>query len=222
MNWYLKVFKQYADFKGRARRKEYWMFVLFNMIFAIVAMILDNVFGIAMEGIGYGPLYGLYMLAVIIPSLAVGVRRLHDVGKSGWMMLISFIPLIGAIWLLVLFVTDGNPGENEYGVNPKEINENEVITNESAEGDTIILLVVIWMFISRLFFSVVPKFINDLFSMEWFEPVNVLIGLVWALIPIGLTFTIKDKSKQIVLFVFGGLYLIYGIYETITRFIELN
>lgn len=121
MNWYLKVLKQYADFSGRARRKEYWMFVLFNMIFAIVAMILDNVLGIAMEGIGYGPLYGLYALAMLIPGLAVAVRRLHDVGKSGWMILISLIPLIGAIWLLVLMATDSNPGENQYGQNPKEV-----------------------------------------------------------------------------------------------------
>lgn len=121
MNWYLKVLKQYADFSGRARRKEYWMFVLFNMIFAIVAMILDNVLGIAMEEIGYGPLYGLYVLAMLIPGLAVAVRRLHDVGKSGWMILISLIPLIGAIWLLVLMVTDSNTGENQYGQNPKEV-----------------------------------------------------------------------------------------------------
>lgn len=121
MNWYLKVLKQYADFSGRARRKEYWMFVLFNMIFAMVAIVLDNLLGVAMEGIGYGPLYGLYLLAIIIPSIAVGVRRLHDIGKSGWMILISFIPLIGGIWLFVLFVTDGTPGENEYGANPKEI-----------------------------------------------------------------------------------------------------
>jgi len=121
MNWYLKVLKQYADFSGRARRKEYWMFVLFNMIFAIVAMILDNVLGIAMEGIGYGPLYGLYVLAMLIPGLAVAVRRLHDVGKSGWMILIALIPLIGTIWLLVLMVTDSNPGENQYGQNPKEV-----------------------------------------------------------------------------------------------------
>lgn len=97
------------------------MFVLFNMIFAVAAMILDNVLGIAMEGIGYGPIYGLYLLAIIIPSIAVGVRRLHDIGKSGWMMLISLIPLIGGIWLLVLMVTDSNPEENEYGPNPKEV-----------------------------------------------------------------------------------------------------
>ena len=119
MNWYLKVLKQYADFIGRARRKEYWMFVLFNMIFSVIAMILDNVLGIAMEGIGYGPLYGIYLLAIILPSLAVAVRRLHDIGKSGWMILISLIPLIGGILLLVLLVTDSNPGDNQYGPNPK-------------------------------------------------------------------------------------------------------
>jgi uncharacterized membrane protein YhaH (DUF805 family) len=121
MNWYLKVLKQYADFNGRARRTEYWMFFLFNMIFAIVAMLLDNFLGIAMEEIGYGPLYGLYALGMFIPGLAVGVRRLHDVGKSGWMMLIGFIPLIGAIWLLILMLTDSNSGVNEYGENPKEL-----------------------------------------------------------------------------------------------------
>ena len=123
MNWYLKVLKQYADFNGRARRKEYWMFVLFNIIFAIVAVILDNILGIAIEGIGYGPLYGLYTLAVLIPGLAVAVRRLHDIGKSGWMILIALIPLVGGIWLLVLLVTDSNPGENQYGQNPKEISD---------------------------------------------------------------------------------------------------
>jgi len=121
MNWYLKVLKQYADFNGRARRTEYWMFFLFNMIFTIIAMVLDNVLGIAMGEIGYGPLYGIYVLALFLPGLAVGVRRLHDVGKSGWMMLIALIPIIGAIWLFVLMVTDGNSNKNQYGLNPKEI-----------------------------------------------------------------------------------------------------
>ena len=121
MNWYLKVLKQYADFKGRARRKEYWMFILFNIIFGGIAMILDSVFGIAIEGVGYGPLYGVYVLVLFIPGLAVAVRRLHDIGKSGWMILIALIPVIGAIWILVLMVTDSNPGENLYGANPKEV-----------------------------------------------------------------------------------------------------
>jgi uncharacterized membrane protein YhaH (DUF805 family) len=121
MNWYLKVLKQYADFSGRARRKEYWMFALFNMIFIIVAMILDNVLGLTAGELPYGVFYFLYVLAVLIPGLAVAVRRLHDVGKSGWMILIALIPIIGAIWLLVLMVTDSNPGENQYGQNPKEL-----------------------------------------------------------------------------------------------------
>ena len=121
MEWFLKVLRQYADFNGRARRKEYWMFILFNVIFSFVAMLLDNLLGIADPVIGYGAIYGLYTLALIIPGIAVAVRRLHDIGKSGWMLLIAFIPLIGAIWLIVLMCTDSNTGENQYGANPKEM-----------------------------------------------------------------------------------------------------
>ena len=121
MNYYLKVLQNYATFTGRARRSEYWYFVLFNGIFSIVAMILDNVLGIALEGIGYGPLYGLYLLAMLIPGLAVVVRRLHDVGKSGWMYFIVLIPIIGAIWILVLLLADSQVGSNKWGENPKEV-----------------------------------------------------------------------------------------------------
>jgi uncharacterized membrane protein YhaH (DUF805 family) len=119
MEYYLKVLKHFADFNGRARRKEYWMFALFNVLFSFLAMVLDNLLGTSFDGIGYGFLYIGYSLAVIIPSLAVAVRRLHDVGKSGWMLLIVLIPFIGAIWLLVLFVSEGNSGENQYGPDPK-------------------------------------------------------------------------------------------------------
>jgi uncharacterized membrane protein YhaH (DUF805 family) len=121
MNWYLKVLKQYADFSGRARRKEYWMFALFNVIFIASAMVLDNVLGVTIGELPYGVFYFLYTLAVLIPGLAVYVRRLHDIGKSGWMILIAIIPIIGPIWLLVLTLTDSNPGENQYGPNPKEV-----------------------------------------------------------------------------------------------------
>ena len=121
MNWYLTVVKNYAGFSGRARRKEYWMFLLFNMIFAFVAAIIDNVVGTASPELGYGVFYGLYTLAMFIPGIAVMVRRLHDVGKSGWMYFIVFIPFVGAIWLLVLLLTDSDAGENQYGRNPKEL-----------------------------------------------------------------------------------------------------
>lgn len=121
MNWYLKVLKQYADFDGRARRKEYWMFFLFHLIVTIVAAVLDNLLGIAIDGIGYGALYFLYAFGTFVPGLAVSVRRLHDIGKSGWMMLVGLIPIIGSIWLIVLMCSEGTQGENEYGKNPKEI-----------------------------------------------------------------------------------------------------
>lgn len=131
MNWYLKVLKQYTDFSGRARRKEYWMYTLFNVLFSIAAMVIDNVLGLSFElqgqSMGYGYVYVLYVLFVLIPGLAVAVRRLHDVGKSGWFLLIGLIPLIGSIWLLVLFCTDGESNSNKWGNNPKaggdEINE---------------------------------------------------------------------------------------------------
>jgi uncharacterized membrane protein YhaH (DUF805 family) len=119
MRWYLEVLGKYADFSGRARRKEYWMFALFNMMFAIGAMIIDNIFGMTISGLAYGPVYIIYAIALFLPSFAVFVRRLHDVGKSGWMILIALIPIIGAIWLLVLMVSDGKVGVNKYGPDPK-------------------------------------------------------------------------------------------------------
>ena len=121
MDWYLKVLKQYADFNGRARRKEYWMFFLFNMIFAALASLIDYSVGTANFVSGSGLFQNIYSLVVLVPGLAVAVRRLHDVGKSGWMLLIAIIPLIGAIWLIVLMCTDSNAGENQYGANPKEM-----------------------------------------------------------------------------------------------------
>lgn len=111
--------KRYAEFEGRSRRKEYWYFVLFNIIFSLFAFWLDTALGLFNEEYFTGPIQSLYALAVFIPGLAVAVRRLHDVGKSGWFLLISLIPLIGAIWLLVLFATESDNGENKYGSDPR-------------------------------------------------------------------------------------------------------
>jgi uncharacterized membrane protein YhaH (DUF805 family) len=120
MKWFIKGIKQYADFQGRARRTEYWMFSLFCFIIMLVATALDNILGTKFEGNYYGLLYALCTLALCIPSLAVSVRRLHDIGKSGWMFLISLIPIVGAIWLIVLMATEGNHGANAYGPDPKD------------------------------------------------------------------------------------------------------
>ena len=113
MNWYLGCWKKYAEFSGRTRRQEFWMFVLFNFLAALVAGFLDGLLGTG------GALYGLYSLAVLIPSLAVGVRRLHDTGRSGWWLLLPLIPLVGGIILLVFFCIESKPGANRFGANPK-------------------------------------------------------------------------------------------------------
>jgi len=119
-DYYLTVLKKYAVFSGRASRREYWMFILFNIVFLIVATIIDNVLGtVIVRGSYYGWFYYSYSLIVLVPSLAVTVRRLHDTGKSGGMCFIALIPLVGYIVLLVLMATEGTPGMNKYGPNPK-------------------------------------------------------------------------------------------------------
>jgi len=123
VQWYIKVLKQYAVFSGRARRKEFWMYTLFTIIFTILAMVLDNILGLTIsingESIGYGWMYIAYGLATLVPNISVAVRRLHDINKSGWWMLIALIPILGSIWLLVLEVTEGDKGKNDYGPDPK-------------------------------------------------------------------------------------------------------
>ena len=121
MNWYLSALKQYAVFKGRARRKEYWFFVLFNLIASLVLTVVDFMTGSLDVELGMGLLSGLYSLAILIPSLAVTVRRLHDTDHTGWWLLIGLVPLIGAIVLLIFTLQDSKPGDNQYGANPKGV-----------------------------------------------------------------------------------------------------
>ena len=114
MKWYIKVLKNYANFNGRARRKEYWMFTLFNVIFRILADILDLISGTYIAGSQYGLFFLIYFLAILLPSIAVAVRRMHDVGKSGWFICIP-------IYNFILTISEGDPRENKYGPDPKEI-----------------------------------------------------------------------------------------------------
>lgn len=118
MNWYLHVLRNYANFNGRARRKEYWMFTLFNFIVGLVLSILD------MAIFGTNILAGLYSLFILIPSIAVTIRRLHDTDRSGWWILLAFVPLIGGIVLLVFMCLSSTP-DNRFGPNPKNMPEPE-------------------------------------------------------------------------------------------------
>ncbi len=117
MNWYLIVLKKYAVFTGRARRSEYWYFILFNFLNSFILSYTDIIFGMYDEETGYGVLSTIYALAVLVPGIAVAIRRMHDVGKSGWFMLIP-------IYNIVLAATPGDVGENEYGPDPKNIDIN--------------------------------------------------------------------------------------------------
>ncbi len=114
MSWYIQVIKNYVNFSGRARRKEYWMFVLFNVIFALVAGLIDIVIGVKIVST-------IYSLFVLIPQLSLSFRRLHDIDKSAWWLLIALIPVVGAIILLAFSLQAGTVGPNRFGEDPKQI-----------------------------------------------------------------------------------------------------
>ncbi|HHQ4725824.1 DUF805 domain-containing protein [Aeromonas veronii] len=114
MNWYISVFKQYAVFSGRARRTEYWMFVLCNVIVMLLLGMVDKLIGGDNELIS-----SIYSLAVLLPSLAVAARRLHDTDRSAWWLLLGLIPIIGTLVLIYFMVCNGQQGPNRFGDDPK-------------------------------------------------------------------------------------------------------
>ena len=113
MEYYTGVLKQYTNFSGRARRAEFWMFTLINTIISLVLSGIDTAVGLG------GMLQGIYGLLTLLPSLAVACRRLHDIGKSGWWLLIGIIPIVGWIILIIWYAKDSDPGSNAFGANPK-------------------------------------------------------------------------------------------------------
>lgn len=122
MIWYFAAFANYANFSGRARRKEYWFFALFNILVALgllAGMMAVSVAASASFASMWAILYGVYFVATIIPSLSVTVRRLHDTGRSGWWYFIGLVPVIGAFIVLWFTCEDSQRGDNEYGPSPK-------------------------------------------------------------------------------------------------------
>ncbi|MFG2048276.1 DUF805 domain-containing protein [Micromonospora sp. NPDC048935] len=113
------VLSQYVGVSGRARRSEYWWFALFTLLVSIVAAILDSSLGLTFEGSSTGVIGLIASLVLLLPSLAVAVRRLHDTDRTGWWLLIALVPVVGAIVLIVFFVLEGTPGANRFGPSPK-------------------------------------------------------------------------------------------------------
>ncbi len=126
MQWFIQaITKKFADFSSRSRRTEYWMFVLFSFVIYIALGIILSLIGSVdptgmIASLGF-ILMTIVQIALLIPSLAVTVRRLHDTGRSGWWILISFLPVIGVIILIVFMVLDSQPGDNNWGPNPKGV-----------------------------------------------------------------------------------------------------
>ena len=114
MNNYMNAMRRYVDFSGRSSRSEFWFFVLFYFIIAIIATVIDAVVLGSQMAQGVGILSGIVLLVHLIPSIAVSVRRLHDTDRSGWWILICFVPLIGTIWLIVLYCMEST-GPNRFG-----------------------------------------------------------------------------------------------------------
>jgi len=118
MKWYLKALKQYASFSGRAQRAEYWYFMLFFIVIIFALAIIDNILGTFNNDIDMGLLSGIFLLSHLLPSIAVSIRRVHDINKTGWWYLINIVPLVGPIVFLIFTVLDSKES-NQYGANPK-------------------------------------------------------------------------------------------------------
>ena len=214
MNTYLQVLKKYAVFNGRANRNEYWVFALYNITFVVIAILLDNIFGMAIETAGYGLLYGIYALGTFIPGLAVTVRRLHDVGKSGWMILIGLIPLVGAIWLIVLLASKSNPDANQFGEKSDDVHTTYPISDE------ILLLNIIWIFLVSAFYGILPKLNQDFYNTLTFEMAQIYFPIIAGIMPFSLALVVKNASKRILLIILGGLIFLYNIYTIVMQFLQ--
>ncbi len=118
-DWYYQVILNYTNFSGRARRQEYWYFTLVNVLVNLVMGIIDRVIGSVMQMDNFGFFGVIYALFIMIPSIAVTVRRLHDSGRVGWWTLIAFVPIIGILVLLYFLIQDSEEDSNQYGANPK-------------------------------------------------------------------------------------------------------
>jgi len=122
MKWFLDCLKnKYATFEGRARRQEYWYYVLFYVLAIVALAMIDRITGTFSKEAGIGLLSGLFVLATIVPTIAVTVRRLHDTDRSGWWVLLELVPIIGGLVLLVFTLLDSQPGANRFGANPKDV-----------------------------------------------------------------------------------------------------
>ncbi len=130
MSWYLQVWQRYAEFTGRSRRMEFWIFFLYNVVILLVLYLASVGFALVNQpemGASMYFIYFAYALVALVPCVACTVRRLHDIGKNGWWVLLVLVPIIGALALLAMMTLDGNHGPNQYGPDPKLTSQPAII-----------------------------------------------------------------------------------------------
>jgi uncharacterized membrane protein YhaH (DUF805 family) len=213
MKWYLHAIQNYANFYGRASRTEYWMFALFNLVFAVLCYSTDLIFDLHFGKFGIGIFYGLYLAFSLVPSLAIGVRRLHDVGKSGSYLLLAIIPLIG-LYILALFCERSEEEYNAYGDKPIN-NDIAPFINDDKTNSRIIIISLFWLFFSRIIWSIITLFVENFYQNEFFKQYNEIMSCIWMFFPLFLSLSIKNHKWKIILLICSAIYMIYGFYELV-------
>ncbi|MRT94879.1 DUF805 domain-containing protein [Ancylomarina sp. 16SWW S1-10-2] len=217
MNWYLKVLKKYFSFSGRACRREYWFFRLFNLYFIVNAVVIDNTFLRGLVDAPFGIFSLLYICGIVIPNLAVSVRRLHDISKSGWLVFIELIPVIGLVWFYILMATKGSSEPNQYGTAP--VRQSKQASPQDETTKAAIFIPSIWSMLTFLLVVVAPSISGylsfDLFSSHIFSILGIFAKSLGLIVPVYIARLIKSEQKQLVLYVFSVMLMLFVLFDTV-------
>lgn len=220
MQHFLDAFSRYADFHGRSTRTQYWMFVLFNIIFTIVAAIIDSI----LFNTPFGIVYLLYALVLLIPSLAVAVRRLHDSGRSGYMLLVGLIPLVGGIWLLVLLLAPSEEADSVYGDYNSDVLDSPmpVLDVDQNKADNAIIVFLCWVLFTTLFWRIAPSL--DVFNFQDTAYMIYLIlqTLIGGVLSVNLALALKEGSKRMAGIIIASILLLFDLFRIYEIYQQFN
>lgn len=221
MQHFLDAFSRYADFHGRSTRTQYWMFVLFNIIFTIVAAIIDSI----LFNTPFGIVYLLYALVLLIPSLAVAVRRLHDSGRSGYMLLVGLIPIVGGIWLLVLLLAPSEESDSVYGEYNSDVLDSpmqQVQDVDDRKSDNAIIIFLCWFLFTNLFWRVAQSF--DIFNFQetGYMIFLILQTLIGGVLSMNLALALKEGSKRTAGIIIASILLLFDLFKIFEIYTQFN
>jgi len=213
MNSYLLAIRKFTDFDTRTNRTDYWMFVLFNTFFAFFTLILDSILNLQFANF-IGPIRIVYSIFIFLPALAVTIRRLHDTNRSGWNILFGIIPGIGTIYLFYLLALEGDEGDNYYLPDDSQKELIPLHDNDQYK-DTILTLIVIYLFIAGLFWFIISKFHINYYESSWYKAIGSIELLIWGFIPLCLALLIKSETKRIIAIIVAVLFCLLSLFRLI-------